>query len=106
MTDEQKYQAIVRENPEVEALVQDLGLVNPRTGLPYGVEAVSQENRLKLSSIAGRLLNRGRIYSSEQVLLILESGLKVSRQRAVRGLEMMLTSGVLVPAYGAGVCLM
>lgn len=102
MTNEQKYQAIVEANPEVLRLVEDLDLVNPETGLPFGVQAVSQEKLTKLSSIAQRVLNRGRIYTCEQVVSRMEETLRISRDRAVRGFEMMMSTGVLTSSTGSG----
>lgn len=103
MTGEQKYQAIVEANPEVLRLVGDLDLVSPETGLPYGVSPVPDEVRTRLSTIAQRILNRGRIYTCEQVVSLFEEKLKISRQRAVNGFEMMMSSGVLSPSSGAGI---
>lgn len=103
MTNEQTYQAMIQANPEVLRMVEDLDLRNPQTGLPYGVEVISEENRRKLSSIAQGLLNRSRIYTSEQVVSLIEEKLRVSRQRAVNGFEMMISSGVLTRLSGMGI---
>jgi len=103
MTKEQTYQMMIQGNPEVLRLVEDLDLRNPETGLPYGVEVISPDKREKLVSIAQRFLNRGRIYSCEQVISLIETGLRISRQRAVNGFEMMMSSGVLTNPSGTGI---
>ena len=100
MTDGQKYQTLVRREPEVGRLVGDLDLRDPRTGLPYGMEPVSETTRQRLSSIAGRLLLRGRIYSPAQVIRLLEEDLKIPRERAVRGFSLMVSTGVLTDRSG------
>ena len=102
MTDEQKYQTIVRTCPEIEIFVEDLDLVNPSTGRRYGVPEQEDRTRMKLVSVAHRVLNRGRIYTSEQVVSLLGSKLNIPRERAVNGFEMMMTSGVLISSIGSG----
>ena len=100
--DERNYQGLVRSFPEVLNLVEELDLVNPRTGLRYGVQANPEERR-KLVSIAQDLLNRGRVYSSEQVISLIESRFKISRQRAINGFEKMISQGVLTTFSGQGI---
>ena len=102
MTDEQKYQTIVRTCPEIERFVEDLDLVNPSTGRRYGVSEQEDRTRMKLVSVAQRVLNRGRIYTSEQVVSLLGSKLNIPRERAVNGFEMMMSSGVLTSSTGSG----
>ena len=100
---EQAYQRMVQDNPEVLRLVDELSLVNPETGVPYGTPVVSDENRTKLVQIAHRVLNGGRIYTREQVVSLIEETLNVSRQRATNGFQMMMNSGVLTQLAGTGV---
>lgn len=90
-------------NPEVSELIHDLDLRNPRTGLPYG--APTDDRSRKLREIACRVLRRGRVYTREQALSLLGDSLRISRQRAVNGLEMMMKSGVLKPHSGTGISL-
>ena len=54
----------------------------------------------KLASIAGRVLRRGRIYSPDQVISLLEGTLKISRERAVRGFSLMVEAGILTDRAG------
>ena len=102
MTDEQKYQAIIETCPEVLNLIEDLDLLDPSTGRRFGVSEAQERTRLKLVSVAERVLNRGRIYTSEQVVSLLGSKLNIPRERAVNGFEMMRTSGVLTTSTGSG----
>ena len=103
MTDEQKYQTLVREHPDLVSLVEGLDLVNPATGRRFGVSEEEEQRRVRLSSIAQGILRRGRIYTSGQVVSLLVEKLTISRDRAVRGLEMMLTSGILTTSSGSGI---
>lgn len=102
MTDEQKYQTIVQANPELLNLIEDLDLIDPETGRRFGVSEQEERTRQKLVSVALRVLIRGRIYTSGQVVSLLGEKLNISQERAVRGFEMMRTSGVLTSPSGAG----
>lgn len=102
MTDEQKYQTIVQANPELLNLIEDLDLIDPSTGRRYGVSEAEERTRQKLVSVARRVLNRGRIYTSEQVVSYLSEKLNIPRERAVNGFEMMMSSGVLTSSTGSG----
>lgn len=102
MTNEQKYQTIVRTCPELEHIVEDLDLIDPETGRRFGVSEQEERTRLKLVSVAQRVLNRGRIYTSEQVVSYLSEKLNIPRERAVNGFEMMRSSGVLTSSTGSG----
>lgn len=103
MTDEErKYQAILRTCPELGNLVEDLDLVSLSTGRRIGVSEQEERTRQKLVSVALRVLIRGRIYTSGQVVSLLGEKLNISQERAVRGFEMMRTSGVLTSPSGAG----
>ena len=103
MTDEQKYQAMTRECPELPSLIDDLDLVSPSTGRRIGVSEEEERRRLKLVSVAHRVLSQGRIYTPEQVVSLLGSKLNIPRERAVNGFEMMLSSGVLTSFSGSGI---
>lgn len=103
MTDEQKYQTIVRGCPELPPLVNDLDLIDPSTGRRFGVSEQEELTRQKLVSVARRVLNQGRIYTTEQVVSSLSEKLNIPRDRAVRGFEMMMSSGVLTSFSGSGV---
>lgn len=100
MTNEQKYQTIVQANPELLNLIEDLDLIDPSTGRRYGVSEQEERTRQKLVSVAQRVLNRGRIYTSEQVISLLGTKLNIPRERAVNGFEMMVSSGVLTSGAG------
>ena len=100
MTDEQKYQELVRTCPELELLVEDLDLIDPSTGRRFGVSEEEERTRQRLVSVAHRVLRRGRIYTSEQVVSSLSEKLNISRDRAVNGFRMMLSSGVLSSGGG------
>ena len=103
MTDEErKYQELLRTCPELGDLVEDLDLVSLSTGRRIGVSEQEERTRQKLVSVALRVLNRGRIYTSGQVVSLLGEKLNISQERAVRGFEMMRTSGVLTSPSGAG----
>lgn len=102
MTDEQKYQTIVQANPELLNLIEDLDLIDPSTGRRYGVSEAEERTRQKLVSVARRVLNKGRIYTSGQVVSLLGSKLNISQERAVKGFEMMMSSGVLTSSTGSG----
>ena len=102
MTDEQKYQTIVQANPDLLNLIEDLDLIDPSTGRRYGVSEAEERTRQKLVSVARRVLNRGRIYTSEQVVSYLSEKLNIPRERAVNGFEMMMSSGVLTSSTGSG----
>ena len=100
MTNEQKYQTIVQANPELLNLIEDLDLIDPSTGRRYGFSEADERTRQKLVSVAQRVLNRGRIYTSEQVISLLGTKLNITRERAVNGFEMMVSSGVLTSGAG------
>ena len=100
MTNEQKYQEILGTCPELGELVRDLDLINPETGRRYGVSEQEERLRERLVSVARRVLNRGRIYTSEQVVSHLSEKLNISRDRAVKGFRMMVSSGVLTTGSG------
>ena len=102
MTDEQKYQTIVQANPELLNLIEDLDLIDPSTGRRFGVSEQEERTRQKLVSVARRVLNKGRIYTSGQVVSLLGSKLNISQERAVKGFEMMMSSGVLTSSTGSG----
>jgi hypothetical protein len=95
MTDEQIYHELVRTSPELPSLVDDLDLIDPSTGRRFGVSEQDERTRQRLVSVARRVLNQGRIYTSEQVVSLLGEKLRISRDRAVNGYRMMMTSGVL-----------
>lgn len=103
MTNEQIYQNLVQECPELSLLVEDLDLIDPSTGRRFGVSEEDERRRSRLSSIAQGILTRGRIYTSGQVISLLVEKLTISRDRAVRGFEMMMTSGVLTTSTGSGI---
>ena len=100
MTDEQKYQELLRTCPELGNLVEDLDLVDPSTGRRFGVSEEEERTRQRLVSVAHRVLRRGRIYTSEQVVSSLSEKLNISRDRAVKGFRMMVSSGVLTTGSG------
>lgn len=95
MTDEQIYHELIRTCPELPTLIDDLDLVDPSTGRRFGVSEAEERTREKLVSVALRVLSRGRIYTSEQVVSLLGEKLRIPRDRAVNGYRMMMTSGVL-----------
>lgn len=103
MTNGQIYQAIVQECPELVSLVEELELIDPETGRRFGVSEQEERTRMRLSSIAQETLSRGRIYTTGQVISLLAEKLTITRERAVRGLEMMLSSGVLTTSTGSGI---
>lgn len=108
MTTEEKVREMVKANPNVLSMIEELDLVNPETGLrfclnPEEQRPISETDKQKLSSIAQRIFNEGRIYTQEQILSLLESQLRITRQRAVNGFRMMLTSGVLTMNTGRGI---
>ena len=103
MTNGQKYQAIVQECPELASLVEELELIDPETGRRFGVSEQEERTRMRLSSIAQETLSQGRIYTTGQVISLLAEKLTITRERAVRGLEMMLSSGVLTTSTGSGI---
>lgn len=103
MTNELIYQAMVQTCSELPSLVEDLDLVNPQTGRRYGVSEAEEQTRQKLVSIARRVLNRGRIYTPEQVISLLGEKLNIPRERAVKGFSMMKSTGVLSSSSGAGI---
>lgn len=100
MTNEQKYQEILRTCPELGNLVEDLDLIDPETGRRFGVSEEEERTRKQLLSVAHRVLRRGRIYTSEQVVSSLSEKLNISRDRAVKGFRMMVSSGVLTTGSG------
>lgn len=100
MTSETTYQALVREHPDLLAIIEDLDLVNPSTGRKFGVSEADERRREALVSVARRTLTQGRIYTSEQVISLLSTRLGIARERAVRGFEMMVSSGVLTTGSG------
>lgn len=102
MTDEQKYQTIVQTCPEVLNLIEELDLIDPSTGRRFGVSEQEERTRQRLVSVARRVLSQGRIYTSGQVVSLLGSKLNISQERAVRGFEMMMSSGVLTSSTGSG----
>lgn len=102
MTDEQKYQTIVQTCPEVLTLIEELDLIDPSTGRRFGVSEQEERMRQRLVSVAQRVLSQGRIYTSGQVVSLLGSKLNISQERAVRGFEMMMSSGVLTSSTGSG----
>lgn len=102
MTNEQKYQTILGTRPDLVPLVEDFDLVDPETGRRAGVSEQEERTRMKLISVAQRVLNRGRIYTSEQVVSLLGAKLNIPRERAVNGFEMMRSSGVLTASSGSG----
>lgn len=102
MTNEQIYQELLRTCPALGDLVNDLDLIDPSTGRRFGVSEQEERTRQKLVSVAQRVLNRGRIYTSEQVVSLLGSKLNIPRERAVNGFEMMMSSGVLTTSSGSG----
>ena len=103
MTNELIYQTMVQTCPELPHLVEDLDLINPSTGRRYGVSEEDERRREKLVSIARRVLNRGRIYTPEQVISLLGEKLNIPRERAVKGFSMMKSTGVLSSSSGAGI---
>lgn len=103
MTNGQKYQALVQECPELASLVEELELIDPETGRGFGVSEQEERTRMRLSSIAQETLSQGRIYTTGQVISLLAEKLTITRERAVRGLEMMLSSGVLTTSTGSGI---
>lgn len=102
MTNEQKYQRILGTCPELGTLVEDLDLIDPETGRRFGVSEQEERTRQRLISVARRVLNQGRIYTSGQVVSLLGSKLNISQERAVKGFEMMMSSGVLTSSTGSG----
>ena len=102
MTNEQKYQKLLGTCPELEHLVEDLDLIDPETGRRFGVSEQEERTRQRLLSVARRVLNQGRIYTSGQVVSLLGSKLNISQERAVKGFEMMMSSGVLTSSTGSG----
>ena len=94
---------MVQTCPELSPLVEDLDLVNPSTGRRFGVSEAEERTRSQLLSIARRVLNQGRIYTCEQVISLLGERLRIPRQRAVKGFELMMSSGVLTSPSGAGI---
>lgn len=102
MTNEQKYQTIIGSRPDLAPLVEDFDLIDPETGRRVGVSEQEERTRMKLVSVAQRVLNTGRIYTAEQVVSLLGSKLNIPRERAVNGFEMMRASGVLISSSGSG----
>lgn len=94
---------MVRTSPELSPLIEDLDLVNPSTGRRYGVSEQEDRTRSRLLSIARMILNQGRIYTCEQVISLLGERLRIPRQRAVKGFELMMSSGILISPSGAGI---
>lgn len=105
MTQEQIFSKMVEDNPEILNLAKDLNLVGLRIGSPMGTGEAETDRRDKLSEIAQRTLIQGRIYTCEQVVSLLSEGLRISRERAVNGLEMMKSCGVLIQSSGQGISL-
>jgi hypothetical protein len=103
---EGQFRVLLNLYPDLSNLIEDLDLVNPLTGMRYfetEPQPVSDSDRIKLRRIAERLLSFGRVYTSEQVVSLIVGGLNVERQRAVNGLRMMLSSGVLTLYTGNGI---
>lgn len=106
MTKEDQFRVLLNLYPELSSLVEDLDLRDPFTGMRFPVDepkVVSQTDTIKLRRIAERLLIMGRIYTAEQVITLIVGGLNVERQRAINGLRMMLSSGVLILQSGKGI---
>ena len=103
MTNELIYKTLIQECPDLAQFVEELDLVDPSTGRRFGLSEEEERRRNRLLSIAQETLSRGRIYTTGQVISLLAEKLTITRERAVRGLEMMLTSGVLTTSTGSGV---
>lgn len=103
MTQEEMFKQMSRENPEVLLFVDDLDLRDPQTGLSPVVSEAPATERERLSNIALRVLSRGRVYSPDQVVSLMSEGLRISRQRAEKGFEMMMSSGVLSGSSISGI---
>ena len=101
MTDEERiYQKILRACPSFGHFVEDFDLVSLSTGRRIGVCEQGDRTSRDLVSVALRVLTRGRIYTAEQVVALLGSKLNISRERAVRGFRLMVSSGVLTSGQG------
>ena len=103
---EGQFRVLLNLFPDLSLLIEDLDLVNPLTGMRYfetGPQPVSDTDRIKLRRIAERLLTSGRIYTSEQIVSLIVGGLRVERERAIKGMRMMLSCGVLTLYTGNGI---
>lgn len=99
------YHRYLEQNPEIKLLIEEIGGVDPTTRLPYGEKPVPSDLRTKLSKIARTIFCQERIYTRNQAISLLEEKLRISRDRAVNGFKMMMSSGVLTTYSGTGVCL-
>lgn len=103
MTELEKHNILTTLNPEIKLFVEEIGGTNPSTRLPYGEKPIPPEQRRKLSTIARTIFSQGRIYTPNQAVSLLEERLRISRDRAVNGFRMMMSSGVLSPYSETGI---
>ena len=69
-----------------------------RRGPEAGGELSPQD--AKLWALARRIFEPERMYSSEEVLAIIQAGTGVDLERALRGFSKLGQAGALIPAYG------
>jgi len=66
---------------------------------PEPIGELSPEDA-KLWALARRLFEPERMYSSDEVLAIIQRGTGVDLERALKGFSKMGQAGALIPAYG------
>ena len=106
--EEARYNALLDNNPSLEALVEALDLVSCKTGERIRRIAVPKDHKpqagdsSRLIALAGEILQGETGYLEEDLIALIAERTGVGRERAGKGFNLMLQAGAIEEADSQG----